>query len=59
MQLTKEQLDKFKELHKNRFGTELTDAEALDSALNLINLMKVILEKSKGDQSAVEENKKE
>lgn len=40
MQLSKEQLEQFKQLYKERFGEELSDKEALDQATNLVNLIK-------------------
>lgn len=42
MQLTEKQLDEFKELYYKQFWVELTNAEALDYWLRLVNLVKII-----------------
>jgi len=43
MKLKKEDLIKFKKLYKQRFNVELSDREALDIWLKLLNLVKNIL----------------
>lgn len=40
--ISKEQLEKFKEIYKNQFGEELSDQDALEKATKLLNMMKVI-----------------
>lgn len=40
--ISKEQLEKFKVLYKNRFGKELTDQEALEKGTSLVRLMELI-----------------
>lgn len=42
MQLSKEQLEKFKALNKDHFGDELSDQEALGKAIQLVSLMRLI-----------------
>lgn len=42
MQISKEQLDEFKEIYKKTFGKEISDAAALESATKLLTLMEVI-----------------
>ncbi|MEI8339608.1 MAG: hypothetical protein WCF94_03000 [bacterium] len=43
MQLTEEQLNRFKELVKSLYGYELTQAEALDQCIQLVLLHEVVL----------------
>jgi hypothetical protein len=40
--ISEKELKKFKEIYKNRFGKDISDQEALKSATNLLNLMKLI-----------------
>ncbi len=42
--VSKELLDKFKELYKEKFDTSLSDEEATQMSTDLINLMKVLIE---------------
>lgn len=43
MQLKTEQVASFKELYKQKFNVELSDREALEKWLKLVNLMKIVL----------------
>ena len=43
MQLKPHQVQSFKTLYKQKFNVELTDQEALEKWLKLVNLMKIIL----------------
>ncbi len=36
-------LDKFKQLYYTKYQVKLTDKEAMDQAVNLLNLMKVLI----------------
>lgn len=40
--ISKESLEKFKELYKKHFGKEISDQEALESATKLLTLVKAI-----------------
>lgn len=40
--MTKESLDKFKEIYKRIYKVDLTDEQALDLASNLLNLYRAI-----------------
>ena len=40
--ISKEHLEKFKVLYKNRFGVEISDQEALEEGTKLLRLMKII-----------------
>lgn len=42
MMISDEHIQKFKELYKNRFGKELTDAEAREKGSALVRFMKII-----------------
>jgi hypothetical protein len=39
--LSKEQIAKFKKLYKKRFGKDLSDAEAYESAIKLVRLVEL------------------
>ena len=41
--ITKEELEEFRNIYRVQFGIELTDAQALDKAIRLVRLMKVVL----------------
>lgn len=49
-QLTPEQLAEFKRMMKETKGIEMTDAEAMESAYNLIGFMKVIVDVAMEDE---------
>ena len=40
--LSKEELDKFRELYKNRFGKDLSGKEVYEQANKLLQLMKLV-----------------
>lgn len=40
--ISKEKLDEYKALYKEHFNEDLSDQEALEQAINLVNLMKTI-----------------
>jgi hypothetical protein len=42
MQLSKEAIEEFKQIYKEEFGEEISDQEAMEKAVRLINLMRVI-----------------
>lgn len=42
MRISPEALEEFKAIYKSEFGMDLTDAEALDKAIPLLNLMKAV-----------------
>lgn len=44
--ISKELLEKFKNLYFTKFGVSLTDEEATKASTDLINLMKVLLKPS-------------
>lgn len=42
MLITTEQIKKFKQLYKNRFGKEISDADAYEQGIKLVRLMQII-----------------
>lgn len=42
MSLTREQVEKFQKIYKERFGEEISYDEALESGTKLVNLMRII-----------------
>ena len=42
--IEKNSLDKFKAIYKAEFGTDLSDAEAMEQATRLLNLCRVVLQ---------------
>lgn len=42
VKISKEQLEKFKVLYKNRFGKEISDQETLESGTKLVRLIELI-----------------
>lgn len=44
--VTKEELDKFKELARTEYGVELTDAQAYEQAVALLLLFETVIEKT-------------
>jgi len=40
--LTSDEVKKFKEIYKKNFGEELSDQEALEKGMKLVNLMKAV-----------------
>jgi hypothetical protein len=50
MQLSKEAVEEFKRIYKVEFGEEISDREATEKAIRLINLMRVIYRKIPEDQ---------
>ncbi|MBI5805816.1 hypothetical protein HZA73_07200 [candidate division TA06 bacterium] len=42
--LNDEQIRKFQELHRNRFGSEISREDAIDQGGKLINLMSLIMQ---------------
>jgi len=43
MRLSKEVIEKFRETYEKEFGEKITDAEACEKFLRLVNLLRVIL----------------
>lgn len=42
MELSEESIEKFKAIYKKKYGTELDDAKARESARNLMNFVKAL-----------------
>ena len=42
--ISREQLEKFKQLYKEHYGVEISDVDALDSATKLLNLVRIVYE---------------
>ena len=40
--ISKEDLEKFKEIYRKQFGKDISDQKALESAIKLLTLMKII-----------------
>lgn len=40
--ISKEQLEKYKDIYRKRFGEDISDQEALEQATKLLNLIKII-----------------
>lgn len=59
MQISDEQLKKFKEIYKKEFGKEISDKEAYESAYNLLNLMDILYKGHITDCQRKERLKKE
>ncbi len=59
MEIAPQQLEKFRALYREKFNIELTPKEALEKAIPLLNIMKVVYrEISHDDLTRVEERKK-
>ena len=59
MEISAEQLEKFRAIYKKKFGTEITLQHALEEALPLLTLMKsVYLPMTHDDLKRVEESRK-
>lgn len=43
MQLTKENLDEYKRIYKEKYWKDISDKEALEQGIALLNLMKIVL----------------
>lgn len=41
--INSEQLDEFKKIYKQKFNIDLSDQKALEYALSLVNLMRVLI----------------
>jgi len=50
--LSKEAILEFKKIWKKKFGEDISDEKALDSATSLINLMKIIYRPMTEDEHA-------
>jgi hypothetical protein len=48
--VTKEQLDKFKAIYRKVYGHDISDAEALGQATQLLNLMAIVYRRRPEDQ---------
>mgnify|MGYP001559740560 CR=1 FL=1 len=58
--ISKEQLEKFKVLYKNRFGKEISDQEAIDGGARLIRPMEMIYKPITQEEfEALEKHRKE
>lgn len=49
MTLSQKSIDEYKEIFKKEYGKELTDAEAYESAHNLVNFFKILMEGAEED----------
>jgi len=47
--ISKESLDEFKKIYKEEFGEEISNEEALEKAINLLNLFNAIYRPIKKD----------
>jgi len=47
VELSKEQICKFKHIYKNKLGVDISDKEALEHWLSLVNFMKLVVHHSK------------
>jgi hypothetical protein len=59
MSLSKEAVEEFKEIHKKKFGKELSDEEAYESANNLVGLFRLLYECDRKEQERKHMLKKE
>ncbi|MCX6717212.1 MAG: hypothetical protein NTU76_00865, partial [Candidatus Taylorbacteria bacterium] len=59
MSLSKERIDEFKKIYKEKFNKELTDAEASESANNLVGFFELLWKSSLRDMQREEILKKE
>ena len=50
MQLSKEAIEEFKRIYKTEFGEEISDREATEKAIRLINLIRVIYRRIPADR---------
>ena len=41
--ISQKHLDKYKEIYKKQYGTDISDSEALEQATNLVSLFEVLL----------------
>lgn len=59
MQITDSDLKEFKRLYKKRFGKDISNQEALESATSLLNLVRTVyIPITKGDSTKLEERDK-
>ncbi len=57
--ISDEDLKKFKSLYKKHFGKDISDAEALESAIKLINLVRIVYKPMTQEElNSVEERRK-
>jgi aldehyde:ferredoxin oxidoreductase len=49
MQFSKEWIEKYKRIYKEEFGEEITDQEAYNQGLRLVNLLRVVMKKELGE----------
>jgi hypothetical protein len=59
MSLSKESIEKFKEIFKKEYGKELSDQEAYESATNLMGLAEVLYKCAQKDYQRKQQLKKE
>lgn len=58
--ISKEHLEKFKELYKQHFNKDLSDQEALDKGTKLIRLIEIIYKPiTQGEYEAVQRDRRE
>ncbi|MDD5573496.1 MAG: hypothetical protein PHQ71_06965 [Candidatus Hydrothermia bacterium] len=50
MQFSKEWIEKYKRIYKEEFGEEITDQEAYNQGLRLVNLLRVVMKKELGEK---------
>ena len=44
MDISKEQLEEFKEIYHREYGKQLSDDEAYQAGMNLVNLLNILIE---------------
>ncbi len=50
LMISKEQLEKYKDIYRKRFGEDISDKEALDQAIKLLTLVRAICEPKTKDE---------
>ena len=57
--ISKESLEEFKKIYRKRFGKDISDQDALESATKLLNLLRVVYKPmTKEEFSKLEERRK-
>ena len=58
--ISEERLEKFKQLYKKRFDVELSDQDALNSAVKLLRLVEIVYKPmTKGDYEKLQKRREE
>lgn len=56
--VSEKELEKFKTIYKNRFGVELSNSDALEKAIKLLSLMKLIYRPMTEQEYKILENRR-